>query len=108
MRDEDELLYGNPDAADSDFKKQQSAITSRWWRRNRQRQQIIPPSHWLVIARDTGALEIYTLPDLQLRMGIVDIATTPRILGHTTQKQDFKHVGLVIFIYLIKLLRAFQ
>jgi cleavage and polyadenylation specificity factor subunit 1 len=93
MRDEEELLYGNPDAADANFKKQQAANTSRWWRRNRQRQQVILPTYWLIVARDTGALEIYTLPDLQLQMSIVDFSTTPRILGHTTQKPDFKHAG---------------
>ena len=93
MRDEEELLYGNPDAADADFKKQQAAVTSRWWRRNRQRQQPVVPSYWIGITRETGALEIYTLPDLQLRMRIVDFAITPRVLGHTTQKQDFKHAG---------------
>lgn len=93
MRDEEELLYGNPDAADADFKKQQTANTSRWWRRNRHRQQQLATSYWAVIARDTGALEIYTLPDFQLRMSVVDFATSPRVLGHTTQKPDFIHAG---------------
>ncbi|CAL8131581.1 unnamed protein product [Orchesella dallaii] len=86
MRDEEELLYGNPDAADRNFKRQQAASTARWWRRNRFRQQTIAPTSWLIIARETGALEILTLPDLQLRLQVIDFAMCPRTLGHTTQK----------------------
>lgn len=88
MRDEDDLLYGVPDASDSNFKKQQAANTSQWWKRNRNKHQNTIQSHWLAICRDTGELEIYTLPDLQLRMSVVDFSSSPRVLGHTTQRAE--------------------
>jgi len=88
MRDEDELLYGMPDVSDSNFRKEQSANTSRWWKRNRYKHHNTVQSHWLAICRDNGALEIYTLPDLQLRMSVVDFASSPRVLGHTTQRPE--------------------
>lgn len=86
LRDEDDLLYGNPDAADTNFKRQQAASTARWWRRNKFRQQSIAPTHWLLVARESGSLEIVTLPELHLRLQVIDFTMCPRTLGHTTQK----------------------
>lgn len=86
LRDEEELLYGNPDAADTNFKRQQAASTARWWRRNKYKQQTVVPTFWLLIARESGSLEVLTLPDLQLRLQVIDFAMSPRTMGHTTQK----------------------
>ncbi len=87
VADEEDRLYGNPDSSDSNFKKQQTANSSRWWRTNRNKHSNSHPTFWLIAGRETGAMDIYTLPDLQLRMSIVDFSSAPRILGHTTQRQ---------------------
>ncbi|XP_051173959.1 cleavage and polyadenylation specificity factor subunit 1 [Leptopilina boulardi] len=65
---EDDLLYGDapafqmpiisqPKATDSTTKK------SPWWQKFLQE---IKPTYWLLVYRDSGTLEIYSLPDLRL------------------------------------------
>jgi cleavage and polyadenylation specificity factor subunit 1 len=36
---------------------------SDWWRRM---MQIVKPTYWLLVTRDNGNLEIYSMPDLKL------------------------------------------
>ncbi|XP_020283303.1 cleavage and polyadenylation specificity factor subunit 1 [Pseudomyrmex gracilis] len=65
---EDDLLYGDapafqmptlsyPKASDTTAKK------APWWQRHLQE---IKPTYWLFVYRDSGTLEIYSLPDLRL------------------------------------------
>ncbi|KOC67340.1 Cleavage and polyadenylation specificity factor subunit 1 [Habropoda laboriosa] len=65
---EDDLLYGDAPAfqmpAPSHTKSSEgTSKRSPWWQKHLQE---IKPTYWLLVYRDSGTLEIYSLPDLRL------------------------------------------
>ncbi|KAJ8681514.1 hypothetical protein QAD02_017306 [Eretmocerus hayati] len=65
---EDELLYGDTSAFQMPAPptaKSQDSLGKKppWWQRYLQE---IKPSYWLFVYRDSGTLEVYSLPDLRL------------------------------------------
>ena len=65
---EDDLLYGDVPAFQMPIiqpTKPQDAPTKKqpWWQKHLQE---IKPTYWLLVYRDSGTLEIYSLPDLRL------------------------------------------
>jgi cleavage and polyadenylation specificity factor subunit 1 len=83
VEDEEDLLYGE---SGSKFKMQSmvdmtlasNAQRSDWWRRFL---QPIKPSYWLLVTRDNGNLEIYSVPDLKLMYMITDVGMGNKILS---------------------------
>ncbi|CAL7948360.1 unnamed protein product [Xylocopa violacea] len=65
---EDDLLYGDAPAFQMpvlSHTKSSEATSKRtpWWQKHLQE---IKPTYWLLVYRDSGTLEIYSLPDLRL------------------------------------------
>lgn len=83
VEDEEDLLYGE---SGSKFKMQSmvdmslssNAQRSDWWRRF-----LLPikPSYWLFVTRDSGNLEIYSVPDLKLMYLVTDVGNGNKILA---------------------------
>lgn len=83
VEDEEDLLYGE---SGSKFKMQSmvdmsiasNAQRSDWWRRF-----LLPvkPSYWLLVTRDNGNLEIYSVPDLKLMYLVTDVGSGNKILA---------------------------
>ncbi|CAH0380574.1 unnamed protein product [Bemisia tabaci] len=74
--DEDELLYGdsstplNSDTFQpSDFNIRSNFQQSYWWQKYLLE---LKPTYWLVLARQNGLLEIYSVPDFKFCYAIVD------------------------------------
>lgn len=68
VEDEEDLLYGDAGSAFKvtsiiDMAIEANKKASDWWRKF-----LVPikPSYWLVVGRDNGNLEIYSMPDLKL------------------------------------------
>lgn len=83
VEDEEDLLYGE---TGSKFKMQSmvdmtlssNAQRSDWWRRFL---QPIKLSYWLLVTRDNGNLEIYSVPDLKLMYMVTDVGMGNKILA---------------------------
>lgn len=83
VEDEEDLLYGE---SGSKFKMQtmvdmtlaSNTQRSDWWRRFL---QPIKPSYWLLVMRDNGNLEIYSVPDLKLMFMVTDVGMGNKILA---------------------------
>ncbi|EDV98226.1 GH22991 [Drosophila grimshawi] len=83
VEDEEDLLYGDAGSAFklnsmADLAKQSKQKNSDWWRR-----QLIQakPSYWLVVARQSGTLEIYSMPDMKLVYLVNDIGNGALVLS---------------------------
>ncbi|ALC41041.1 Cpsf160 [Drosophila busckii] len=83
VEDEEELLYGDAGNAFklnsmADLAKQSKQKNSDWWRR-----QLVQakPSYWLVVARQSGTLEIYSMPDMKLVYLVNDIGNGAMVLN---------------------------
>ncbi|KAG8441693.1 hypothetical protein GDO86_010758 [Hymenochirus boettgeri] len=84
--DEDEMLYGESGFLSSPSKEeprksnQQSAEkdTLRYW---------IEPSHWCVLVRENGAMEIYQLPDWRLVFLVKNFPVGQRVLVDSSSGQ---------------------
>jgi cleavage and polyadenylation specificity factor subunit 1 len=83
VEDEEDLLYGE---TGSKFRMQSmlnmqlasNAQRSDWWRRFL---QPIKPSYWLLVTRENGNLEIYSVPDLKLMYMVTDVGSGNKILA---------------------------
>lgn len=83
VEDEEDLLYGE---SGSKFKMQSmadmslatNARNSDWWRRFL---QPIKSSYWLLVTRENGNLEIYSVPDLKLMFMVTDVGVGNKILA---------------------------
>lgn len=83
VEDEEDLLYGE---SGSKFKMQSmvdmtlasNAQKSDWWRRFL---QPMKPSYWMLVTRDNGTLEIYSVPDLKLMYLVTDVGSGNKILA---------------------------
>lgn len=83
VEDEEDLLYGE---SGSKFKMQsmiEMSLSSNeqrsdWWRRFL---QTIKPTYWLLVTRDNGNLEVYTIPDLRLMYLVTDVGSGNKILA---------------------------
>lgn len=83
VEDEEDLLYGE---TGSKFKMQSmvdmtiasNAQRSDWWRRFL---QPVKPSYWLMVTRENGNLEIYSVPDLKLMYLVTDAGSGNKILA---------------------------
>lgn len=81
--DEEDLLYGE---TGSKFRMQSmvdmslasNAKNSDWWRRFL---QPIKSSYWLLVTRENGNLEIYSVPDLKLMYMVTDVGVGNKILA---------------------------
>lgn len=66
---EDDLLYADatkyelPTLADMAQQLPASTMNTSWWRKHLQE---VKPTYWLFIVRDTGNVEIYSMPELRL------------------------------------------
>uniref|UniRef100_T1J479 Cleavage and polyadenylation specificity factor subunit 1 n=1 Tax=Strigamia maritima TaxID=126957 RepID=T1J479_STRMM len=98
--DEEELLYGNCSArAFVNANDQQSSSKSEQARDNASNATEITPTYWLVVVRDNGILEIYSLDDFKLvylvknfPMGFkVLVDSVQATVAGTIDKQSEKH-----------------
>ena len=95
IEDEEDLLYGE---SGSKFKIQSminmsiasNAQRSDWWRRFL---QPIKPSYWLLLTRDNGNLEIYSVPDLKLMYLylVTDVGSGNKILADAMEYVSLPH-----------------
>ena len=93
IEDEEDLLYGE---SGSKFKMQSminmsiasNAQRSDWWRRFL---QPIKPSYWLLVTRDNGNLEIYSVPDLKLMYLVTDVGSGNKILADAMEYVSLPH-----------------
>jgi cleavage and polyadenylation specificity factor subunit 1 len=82
--DEDELLYGDSDfpimlePPSQDPEPDTTKNTAPWWQRY---MLTIKPTYWLLLARENGTLEIYSLPECRLNFLVRNVATGPRVLA---------------------------
>lgn len=82
VEDEEDLLYGE---TGSKFRMQSmvdmtlasNAQRSDWWRRF-----LLPikPSYWLIVIRENGNFEIYSVPDLKLMYLVADVGAGNKVL----------------------------
>lgn len=82
IEDEEDLLYGETGNAFrmnsmADMAKQSRQRNQDWWSRLL---ASVKPTYWLVVARKTGTLEIYSMPDLKLMYLINDVGNGAQVL----------------------------
>ncbi|XP_055902575.1 cleavage and polyadenylation specificity factor subunit 1 [Eupeodes corollae] len=80
--DEEEMLYGESGNALkmknlADLAKKSRSKNSDWWRRLLTQSK---PSYWLLVSRDNGNLEIYSMPDLKLMYLITNVGNGADVL----------------------------
>lgn len=93
IEDEEDLLYGDAGNAFkmntmADLAKQSKQKNSDWWRRLLMQSK---PTYWLVTARESGTLEIYSMPDLKLMYLVNDLGNGATVL---TDSMEFVPVPL--------------
>ncbi|XP_060653356.1 cleavage and polyadenylation specificity factor subunit 1 [Drosophila nasuta] len=93
VEDEEDLLYGDAGNAFklnsmADLAKQSKQKNTDWWRR-----QLVQakPSYWLVVARQSGTLEIYSMPDMKLVYLVNDVGNGALVL---TDAMEFVPISL--------------
>lgn len=82
IEDEEDLLYGESGNAFkmnsmADLAKQSRQKNTDWWRRLLVQ---VKPSYWLIVARETGTLEIYSMPDMKLMYLVNDAGNGDLVL----------------------------
>lgn len=87
VEDEEDLLYGDAGSAFKVTSMVDMAIevnkkTSDWWRKSL---VAIKPSYWLIVGRENGNLEIYSMPDLKLTYLVNAIGNGPVILSDSME-----------------------
>ncbi|XP_023295562.2 cleavage and polyadenylation specificity factor subunit 1 [Lucilia cuprina] len=93
IEDEEDLLYGESGNAFkmnsmADLAKQSRQKNSDWWRRLLVQ---VKPSYWLIVARESGTLEIYSMPDMKLMYLVNDVGNGDTVL---TDSMEFVPVTL--------------
>ncbi|KAI8038594.1 hypothetical protein M5D96_008502 [Drosophila gunungcola] len=93
VEDEEDLLYGDAGSAFkmnsmADLAKQSKQKNSDWWRRLLVQAK---PSYWLVVARQSGTLEIYSMPDMKLVYLVNDVGNGAMVL---TDAMEFVPISL--------------
>eukprot|EP00099_Drosophila_melanogaster_P025688 NP_725397.1 cleavage and polyadenylation specificity factor 160, isoform B [Drosophila melanogaster] len=93
VEDEEDLLYGDAGSAFkmnsmADLAKQSKQKNSDWWRRLLVQAK---PSYWLVVARQSGTLEIYSMPDMKLVYLVNDVGNGSMVL---TDAMEFVPISL--------------
>ncbi|XP_017069032.1 cleavage and polyadenylation specificity factor subunit 1 [Drosophila eugracilis] len=93
VEDEEDLLYGDAGNAFkmnsmADLAKQSKQKNSDWWRRLLVQAK---PSYWLVVARQSGTLEIYSMPDMKLVYLVNDVGNGAMVL---TDAMEFVPISL--------------
>ncbi|KAF4518485.1 hypothetical protein B566_EDAN006490 [Ephemera danica] len=82
--DEDELLYGDsefpimlePPTQEPTQDKANNSVP--WWQRYL---VVVKPTYWLLLARENGTMEIYSLPECRLNFLVRNVASGPRVLA---------------------------
>uniref|UniRef100_A0A1A9V1N0 Cleavage and polyadenylation specificity factor subunit 1 n=1 Tax=Glossina austeni TaxID=7395 RepID=A0A1A9V1N0_GLOAU len=87
IEDEEDLLYGESGNAFkmnsmADLAKQSRQKNSDWWRRLLVQ---IKPTYWLVVARENGTLEIYSMPDMKLMYLVNDVGNGGMVLSDSME-----------------------
>lgn len=82
IEDEEDLLYGESGNAIkmnsmAELVKKSRQKNTDWWRRLLVQ---VKPSYWLIVARDSGTLEIYSMPDMKLMYLVNDIGNGSTVL----------------------------
>ncbi|XP_037944960.1 cleavage and polyadenylation specificity factor subunit 1 [Teleopsis dalmanni] len=93
IEDEEDLLYGESGNAFkmnsmADLAKQSKQKNSDWWRRLLTQ---FKPTYWLITARESGTLEIYSMPDMKLLYLVNDIGNAATVL---TDSMEFVPISL--------------
>lgn len=87
IEDEEDLLYGETGSSFkmnslAELAKQSKHKHTDWWRR------LIPqtkPTYWLIIARESFTLEIYSMPDLKLVYLVNDVGNANTVLSDSME-----------------------
>ncbi|XP_049318035.1 cleavage and polyadenylation specificity factor subunit 1 [Bactrocera dorsalis] len=87
IEDEEDLLYGESGNAFkmnslADLAKQSKQKNTDWWRRLLPQ---IKPSYWLITARESGTLEIYSMPDMKLMYLVNDVGNGGMVLSDSME-----------------------
>ncbi|VVC38721.1 WD40/YVTN repeat-like-containing domain,Cleavage/polyadenylation specificity factor, A [Cinara cedri] len=103
MEDEEEMLYGN--TRDSSSNETPHKLVSNknlmWWLKFIEQPT---PTYWVVLTRDNGCLEIYTLPDFKIKYQAADIDESPAVLKDSLEEGCFnKSTELIKEILLVPL-----
>ncbi|XP_075169737.1 cleavage and polyadenylation specificity factor subunit 1 [Haematobia irritans] len=82
IEDEEDLLYGETGNAFkmnsmADLAKQSRQKNSDWWRRLLVQ---VKSTYWLVVGRESGTLEIYSMPDMKLVYLVNDVGNGDAVL----------------------------
>ncbi|XP_054282084.1 cleavage and polyadenylation specificity factor subunit 1-like, partial [Macrosteles quadrilineatus] len=75
--DEDELLYGEPGAAERAGPAKMAGKAAPWWSKYYME---VKATYWLIVTRENGHLEMYSVPDLLLSYLVAGIGTGLRVL----------------------------
>lgn len=79
VEDEEEMLYG--DTRDSSSKETtHSSVSNKntlWWLKFLEQPT---PTYWVVLTRDNGYMEIYTLPDFKIKYRAANVDESPMVL----------------------------
>lgn len=104
VEDEEEMLYG--DTRDSSSKETPHKSVSNknlmWWLKFIE-QPI--PTYWVILTRDNGYLEIYTLPDFKIKYRAADVDESPAVLKDSLEEGCYfpKRTELIKEILLVPL-----
>lgn len=85
IEDEEDLLYGESGfkmISMADMTLPSTTKNSDWWRR-----YLVPikPTFWLLVTRDNGNLEIYSMPDLKLVYLITNVGNGNKVLSDSKE-----------------------
>ncbi|KAJ8302607.1 hypothetical protein KUTeg_019003 [Tegillarca granosa] len=92
--DEDEMLYGDTDTSvfsssfDTSIKADQSTKSTK-------KIKDVKPTYWVLISRDNGVLEIFTLPDLKLCYFVKNFPMGSKILVDSVQQTEKLSTGSI-------------
>jgi cleavage and polyadenylation specificity factor subunit 1 len=81
IEDEEDLLYGDNAfkmISMADMTLPSNTKNSDWWRRM---MQAVKPTYWLLVTRDNGNLEIYSMPDLKLVYLVTNVGNGNKVLS---------------------------
>ncbi|KAI7798729.1 cleavage and polyadenylation specificity factor subunit 1 [Triplophysa rosa] len=90
--DEEEMLYGESNPLTSPIKEEQSrgsgAMTSAQTGREQSAQNKQEPSHWCLLVRENGVMEIHQLPDWRLVFLVKNFPVGQRVLVDSSASQS--------------------
>ncbi|KAJ8334240.1 hypothetical protein SKAU_G00398790 [Synaphobranchus kaupii] len=91
--DEEEMLYGDSNPLFSPTKEEPSRYASVWQLGKEHGSSRVEPTHWCMVVRESGVMEIYQLPDWRLVFLVKNFPVGQRVLVDSSSGQSAAQEG---------------